>query len=236
MTKWVLCGALALAGCGSGAATSEASMSAGSTQGDEDPEEERSDGSQITGLLGTIERDQVSAALEPRMGSFMRCFEQRMGELEFLSGEVQLSFRIREDGTVAWVYPSTTTVGDLAAERCVLDVARRARFPRPHGGEAEFSWGFAFDAPEDIRQPTPWEASRVGPTLLSGASDLASRCSARGVRVTAYVSPGGRVLSAGASATSQEQLPALDCVIEAVRGLTMPDPGSYAAKVTFLLQ
>ena len=60
---------------------------------------------------------------------------------------------------------------------------------------------------------------------------------ATGLRVTAYVAPGGRVISAGASTPDAEAAAtAVDCVVDAVRGLTMPDPGSYAAKVTFLVQ
>lgn len=233
-TVVAIAGAAGLTGCGGSSEPTETAARGDSTVGEE--REEREDGSQITGLMGTIRQDQVQTTLEPRMNSFLRCFEQRMGEVEFLSGEVRLSFRIDVEGHVMWVFPSQTTIGDLAAERCVLDVARRAHFPRPRGGEAEFTWGFAFDAPDDVRLPTSWEATHIGPALLSGAPDLGPRCGASGVRVTAYVAPGGRVLTAGGSVTSQDQLQAIECVVSAVRALTMPDPGSYAAKVTFLVQ
>lgn len=223
-----------IAGCGSSPAPVE-TATRDDDSGDERPVE-REDGSQITGILGTIRQDQVQQTMEPRMNSFMRCFEPRMNEVEFLGGDVRLSFRIHTDGTVAWVFPSASTIGDRAAERCVLDVATRARFPRPHGGEAEFSWGFAFDPPEDVRAPLSWDATRVGEALMSGAPGLASRCGVSGARVTAYVAPGGRVISAGASTPDAASLTSVDCVIDAVRGLTMPDPGSYAAKVTFLVQ
>ncbi|UJR81431.1 AgmX/PglI C-terminal domain-containing protein [Sandaracinus amylolyticus] len=227
--------AAAVAGCGGSSESTETAARGDATAGAERPAE-RDDGSQITGLLGTIRPDQVDNALQPRMDAFMRCLAPRLSEVEFLGGDVRLSFRIHTDGTVAWVFPSQTTIGDRQAERCVLDVARRARFPRPHGGEAEFTWGFAFDPPEDVRPPTSWEATHIGPALLSGAPDLATRCGVSGVRVTAYVAPGGRVLAAGASAPDAQALESVDCVVDAVRGLTMPDPGSYAAKVTFLVQ
>ena len=51
-----------------------------------------------------------------------------------------------------------------------------------------------------------------------------------------YIEPGGRVLAAGGSAPSAEAEPGLDCILERVRGWDMPDPGSYAAKVTFPVQ
>ena len=229
---------VALAGCGGAPAPEVGPRSdATSTQGSEvrrtvDP----ASGPQITGLMGTIRQDQVVGALEPRMNQFMRCLEPRLAEVEFLGGDVRLSFRIREDGSVLWVYPSATTLGDRAAERCVLEVASRARFPRPRGGEAEFSWGFSFDPPDDVRAPLAWEPSRVTSALTTGGAALRARCGRAGLRVTAYVAPGGRVLSAGASASDAESLAALDCVADGVRGWAMPDPGSYAAKVTFELR
>lgn len=233
--SWLGIGAglgLFLAACGS---SDPVEPQPRATAGDERPEE-RDDGSQITGLLGTIRPDQVNSTLEPRTNQFFACLEPRMSAVRFLGGEVRLSFRIHVDGTVAWVYPSQSTLGDRQAERCVLDVASRARFPRPRGGEAEFSWGFAFDPPEDVRAPLAWEATHIGAALMSGAPELAQRCGVRGARVTAYVAPGGRVIAAGASAPDADSLSAIDCVIDAVQSLTMPDPGSYAAKVTFLVQ
>ncbi|HEX2677474.1 MAG TPA: hypothetical protein VHM19_12560, partial [Polyangiales bacterium] len=53
--------------------------------------------------------------------------------------------------------------------------------------------------------------------------------------LTAYVSPGGSVLAAGASTDSPEAADKLDCLTDAVKSWKMPDPGSYAAKVTFSL-
>jgi hypothetical protein len=231
---WAL--VLSLAGCGSSSESTETAERGEATTGGEE-RAERDDGSEITGLLGTIRPDQVDSTLQPRMDSFFRCLEPRLAEVEFLGGDVRLSFRIRTDGSVAWVFPSQSTIGDRQAERCVLGIAARARFPRPRGGEAEFTWGFAFDPPDDVRPPLTWEAQRIGPALATGAPDLGGRCGVRGARVTAYVAPGGRVLTAGASAPDSDTVDtALDCVIDAVRALVMPDPGSYAAKVTFLVQ
>jgi hypothetical protein len=197
---------------------------------------EGDDGVEVSGLLGTIRQDQVRGTLEPRMRDFAGCLEARTHTFEALGGEIRLSFRIRTDGSVAWVYPSASTIGDREAERCILEVASRARFPRPHGGEAEFSWGFGIDPPADVRPPLEWDAAQVVPVLARGAPDLASRCRVHGVRVTAYIAPGGRVIAAGASTPDPDSLERVDCVLDAVRRLAMPDPGSYAAKVTFTVQ
>ncbi len=230
----LLWAAVLLAGCGGGAATSESVARDDGTSGDE--EREHDDGSQITGLMGTIRSDQVEDALNPRMDRFSRCFADRMGDVEFLSGNIRLSFRIHTDGTVAWVFPSESDVGDRSTEQCVLQVARSTHFPRPRGGEAEFTWGFGFDAPDDVRLPTSWQEDAIS-ERQDDIADLARECNAAGgSRVTAYIEPGGRVLSAGGSVPSAEAEPALDCIIERVRALEMPDPGSYAAKVTFAVR
>ncbi len=170
--------------------------------------------------------------LDRRLPRFARCFSRRYNELELVGGEMRFSFRVKVDGSVLWVYPSSSTVGDRTVERCLLDVAQAATFPRPHGGEAEFSWSLAFDPPEDVRPPVPWDASQVSEVVGEHGSEL-RQCGARPGQVTAYVGPGGAVMAAGASAEGQPSADALDCLASAVETWEMPDPGSYPAKVSF---
>lgn len=191
------------------------------------------DGVGITGLMGTIRRDQVENALNPRMPRFMRCFSQRMGDVEYLAGDIRMSFRIHTDGSVAWVFPAESDIGDRPTEQCVLEVARGTRFPRPQGGEAEFNWGFGMDGSEDVRPPLNWQADALG-EQADEIAGLARECGARGpYQITAYIEPEGAVLAAGGSMPDAESVEALDCILERVREMTMPDPGSYAAKITF---
>jgi hypothetical protein len=81
-----------------------------------------------------------------------------------------------------------------------------------------------------------WPAAQVQAVLAEQAPALQSCAFAGGgLEITAYVAPGGKVLAAGASAATLEAASAIDCVLMAVAGWTMPDPGSYAAKVSFAL-
>lgn len=230
--SWALCLTL-LAGCGGGDTTPTEQAEESSTSGHES-RSDPNDGVAITGLMGTIRQDQVENALNPRMNRFMRCFADRMGDVEYLGGNIRLSFRIHTDGTVSWVFPLETDIGDRQAEQCVLGVAQSTRFPRPRGGEAEFNWGFGFDPAEDVRPPLSWAADALG-DRASDVSGLARSCHATGggFSVTAYVEPGGTVLAAGGSMPSAEAEGPLDCILEGVREWTLPDPGSYAAKITF---
>ena len=192
------------------------------------------EGASITGLMGTISARAVQSALEPRMSRFGACFTDRIGAIEFLSGDITLSFRIHTDGTVAWVFPSASTIGDGVTERCILDIARTTRFAEPRGGEAEFTWGFGMDAASDVRLPLSWSESSVAGAVSANRGSVAG-CGRTGFRLTAYVAPGGSVLAVGGTAPDADALPALECVLDAVRRWSMPDPGSYAAKVSFAL-
>jgi hypothetical protein len=228
-----LLSSLTVLGCGGGASeTTTTTTAARETRREEPPPD---DGSQITGLMGTISSQAVQDTLDPRMESFGRCFETRLASVRFLGGDIRMSFRIHTDGTVMWVYPSQSSLGDRDVETCILGVAQRAHFPHPHGGEAEFSWGFSLDPPSDVRAPVSLASGGVDSLIAENGSDVHTQCGQGQYHVTAYVQPGGAVLSAGVATDSTDASAHLDCVATAVRSWTFPDPGSYAGKVSFTL-
>jgi len=231
--------AVAVAACGGGASdeqgwTENTEESTGADDGDSN------DGMQIQGLMGTLTREDVNRGLEPRMNRFMRCFSARYGSLDVLGGHFELAFRVAVDGSVLWVYPRRSSIGDRATERCLLEVAAATRFRPPRGnGEAEFGWPLELDAPEDVRPPLNWDSMQVSATLAEHMREMLDGCPVAGTagfEVTAYVAPGGRVMAAGAAADTQVAPEALDCVTDMVLAWPMPDPGSYPAKVTFAVR
>lgn len=234
--SFVLClGALSsLAACGGAEETHEEAHTENHSSGSERPPEV-DDGLAIEGLMGSISEMAVSRGLSPRMGRFAQCFADRYDDLDVVGGRIRFSFRIKTDGTVKWVFPHASTIGDRPTEACLIDVAQRTRFERPRGGEAEFSWPLAFDPPDDIRPPVGWEATRVEDTVAAHRAAVRSNCGRGPFMVTAYVSPGGEVKAAGVSTTEQTSAERLECVANAVTTWTLPDPGSYLAKVTFEL-
>lgn len=225
----------ALAGCG-GATAAENTTAASERRSDRTTrgDEELPEGASITGLMGTISSRAVADTLNNRMGRFERCFTDRSDDVEFLEGDITLSFRVHTDGSVAWVYPSASTIGDRETETCILGVAESTHFPRPSGGEAEFRWGFGLEASSDVRMPIAWSSDHILDVIEANRATVAS-CGGRGIQLTAYVAPGGTVMAVGGTCSDAESLAALDCVVSAVRGWTMPNPGSYAAKVSFSL-
>lgn len=229
-----LAGLSGLAGCGGADETHDEHHTDNHTTGHEAPPEP-DDGLAIEGLMGTISEMAVSRALSPRMGRFAQCFAERYDDLDVVGGRIRFSFRLKTDGTVKWVFPQASTIGDRQTEACLVDVAQRTRFERPRGGEAEFTWPLAFDAPDDIRPPVNWEPTRAEDAVAAHGAEVRSSCGRGPFIVTAYVNPGGEVKAAGVSTTEQTSAEGLDCVATAVAGWTMPDPGSYLAKVTFEL-
>ena len=221
--------------CG-GSGAEEPSAEASHT-GDERPR--RDDGMMIEGLMGTLSAMEIDRALSPRMNRFASCFSVGADVIETVGGRIEMSFRIATDGSVKWVFAKASTVGERQTERCLLEVAAATRFSRPHGGEAEFSWPLEFDPPEDVRAPDTWSSTEIADLLAAEGSGVTRACiGGRGqvVEVTAYVASGGAVLSVGAASTERAEASQLDCVAEAVRQWTFPDPGSYQAKVTFELR
>ena len=193
-------------------------------------------GMQVEGLLGTIPQRKIEAALQAELPAFQRCFFQGAREVEMISGYIKFYFRVALDGRVEWVHPRGSSVGHRATEACLLTRAARVRFPEPKGGgPAEFVWGFEFDNSEGVRPPVAWETDQVLPVIEAhrGSLEACAVGEPGHYKVTVYVSPGGTVLGAGAAADSQPAAEHLDCITETVRGWPFPDPGSYAAKVTF---
>lgn len=197
------------------------------------------DGMEIEGILGTLAPATISRAMSQRMERFSACFSQRYDVLPVLGGAAQLSFRVRQDGSVRWVHLTESNVGDRETERCVLGVAASMRFsPGPVGGEAEFQDTLDLQAPDDVRPPVAWQPSRLRATLREHGASLRT-CTVPGdnLRITVYVDPGATVAAVGASFVpsdpSVDSQAALDCVTQQVARWGFPDPGSYTAKVTF---
>jgi hypothetical protein len=200
-------------------------------------EEEDQGGMAVAGIMGTIPTMRIQEKFEMRFRSFERCFLEREEEIPFIGGHVDFYFRVAMDGSVRWAYLRDSSVGDRQTERCLVDIVRRMKFPRPRGGgEAEVGFGFDRDPNPEVRPPVELRSSGID-ALISQSAEPIAACGipSSTVTVTAYVAPGGQVISAGAHSSYKEAADdaVLDCVTETVSGWTMPDPGSYAAWVRF---
>ena len=192
-------------------------------------------GMQVEGLMGTIPQRRIEETLHAKQPAFQRCFFEGMNEVEVLGGHIKFYFHVGLDGRVEWVQPRGSSIGHRATELCLLELASKVRFPEPKGGgPAEFVWGFEVENPGGVRPPVAWPETRVTKQLASQRSSLAA-CGVGPEHyvITAYVAPGGAVLAAGVATDAAPAPALLDCIVTAVKGWHMPDPGSYPAKVSF---
>lgn len=227
--------ALALFACGGDTEVTQTNGSRSREERAERKEKSADDGIAIQGLMGSIPQEKVNSALEGRFPRFLGCFQEGYGRVRYLGGSFAMAFRIDVEGSVMWVYPKASTVGDLATEDCLLDVARSTRFAKPSGGEAEFSWSFEVDPPEDIRPPIPWDAVQLEAAVSEQLETLAE-CGSMPMDVTVYIDKKGQVIAAGGAVTSADDLEKRSCVVEQIAQWKMPKPGSYAAKGVFQIQ
>ncbi len=194
----------------------------------------------VASELGEIDpkaTDQTFERLQPQL---LICFRQGQQRVEYLSGDVKFFVRVAPDGSIRWVYLEETTMGDRDTERCMLDAIRAARWPQPKGGDAEVHKSFGFDLPSSVRAPVEWSAERVAQAIAKHGEE-ATKCrsgAAGDFHVTAYVEPhgkAGRVQAVGVQPPNADGDARIDCIVDAVWKMKMPSPGSFAAKVTFVL-
>lgn len=188
----------------------------------------------VSGLRGTLSQAEIRGTLEPKLPKLLRCVQQRRGELEALAGRITLAFHVATNGAVASVQPNESTLGDRATERCLLQIAESARFPAPHGGEADLTWPLDVPGDEEVRPPVELGADPAH-SLGAALGALGARCGGGQVVVTAYIDPDGHVLAAGAASPDIASPTQLDCVSEGVRELRFPSPGSYLGKTSFTI-
>jgi hypothetical protein len=201
------------------------------------PKKAKRGGMNVDGILGTINTNRIQEIFELRLMRFERCFTEREREIAFIGGRIEFYFRVALDGSVVWVNPKSSTIGDRRTERCLMDVVKHTRFPEPRGGgEAEIAWSFEREPNPEAQPPVEADAGNVVPVLSENADSLLG-CNLGNstITVNAYVAPGGTILAAGASISGRdaadEQM--LDCVTDTVSGWAMPDPGVNAAKFSF---
>ncbi len=185
------------------------------------------EGFEVSGMTGSIDRQSVDTALLARGHDVARCLD---GAVD--AGLVRLLVRVRTDGSVAWAYPSESTVANRDVERCLSNVMRTTTFAAPNGGEATFSWSIAVDGPVD----TVWDASHVATLVDEHTAEILATCAppdgAR-FRITARVTGQGRIATAGVATDRPVSSATLDCVASQVARWRIEEAGP--ARVSFMI-
>ncbi len=186
--------------------------------------------------IGGMEEAKVQSAFERTSSKLTACFTEGTKRVPFLGGDVRFALRVDKDGTAHVAYLKESTLGDRETEACMLGAVKAASWPAPVGGkEGLAEGGFSFDPSADERPAVALDADKLGKELPK-AKDAIARCrsSVGGgpVKVTMYIGTNGKPLAVGLSSADQKGDEAASCIVDALREMKFPSPGSYAGKVT----
>lgn len=192
----------------------------------------------VSSEIGALDEDKVNEAFSGSIKELQRCLDRGSRRIEFIGGAV--SFYVKVDGTgrLSHAHVEQSSLGDRETEKCMLDVLKQKSWPAPVGGEEGYARkSFDFDPPNDVRPPEAWSAERVQETLDKKSGDIAKcKNGSRGeFTVTMYVSADGDALGVGIAPPDESGEAVVDCLVDVIKGEKYPDPGGWAAKVTFTL-
>lgn len=232
LSAWLIASPLALVACGG-----EGPPPAAPTPQREEASRARRPALEVSQELGSLDERQVDGTFQRLVPKFSDCLQRGSNKVEFIGGHVKFFVRITPSGRAKLAYLTESTIGDRDTEKCMLGVVQGTSWPAPvGGGDGLAQKSFDFDPSPDVREPVPWSSDRIGGALGSLRSKLQD-CPARArYQATAYVREDGTVLAAGIAAPDEKAEAGSDCVVTAIKGLKLPSPGSWPAKVTFDVQ
>jgi hypothetical protein len=96
---------------------------------------------------GSFDESVVQEVMYAHQEDMIGCYADGLAEDETLAGEVKFHFRVAKDGHVALVKITSSGLRHKDTEDCLVDAARRWRFPATgQAGLAKFDTSFEFAA------------------------------------------------------------------------------------------
>lgn len=185
--------------------------------------------------IGALDEGKVSKAFERTAPEMLDCFKKGLDRLPYMAGQVRFALRIDKSGAARVAYLKESTLGDSSTENCMVAAAKKGSYPTPQGGrEGLAETTLDFPPTGNERAPVEWSPSNLG-SKLRAVKNRITACRARGtgpLRATLYVDTDGKPLAVGFASADENGAAAASCVVDGLKGLTLPSPGSYAAKVT----
>jgi hypothetical protein len=189
--------------------------------------------------IGAMNEGKVKQIFQRSSADLSGCYNKGAQKIPYLAGEVRFVVRVAKDGSVRWAYLKDSSLGDRETEACMLGVLKAASWPKPEGGEGLAENSFNFEPGGEERQPVPWTMDQLGPAYRNAKGALA-KCrkgaGTKGMKATMYVETDGKASAVGVSSTDEKGEAGVSCVVDALKGLKFPSPGSYASKVSVVIE
>jgi hypothetical protein len=230
-------GALPLPACGGSQEVVTEPTDEGATS---DTGRQRRKGMGVESEIGALDEGAVKRTFERVSKDLMGCYGRGTDRLPFLAGEVSFKVRVMRDGRARWVYVKDSTLGDRDTEACMVSALKSATWPEPiDGSDGLCENTFSFTPGSDERMPVDWSPEQLGPKFNDARPKL-SQCRSEArtgpLKATLYIDTDGKLGGVGVSASDEKGDAAVQCVIDTLSGLKFPSPGSFASKVSFVIE
>ena len=185
--------------------------------------------------IGGLDETKVKQVFQRSAAKLSACYDRGAERLPYLAGEVSFRLRITPVGGVRWAHVKDSSLGDRSTEECMLAILKSASWPLPQGGEGLAENSFTFEPGSEERPPVAWSPEQLGQPFRKAKGALAKCRSGAGtgaIRATLYVDTDGKASAVGVATADERGDAAVSCVIDTLKGLTFPSPGSYASKVS----
>ncbi len=197
--------------------------------------EQRTSGPSVESEIGGLDDLKVKQTFEHLSGKLNGCYTSGAQRIGYMAGEVRFVVRVAKDGSARWAFVKDSTLGDRETEVCMIGALKATSWPRPEGGEGLAENSFTFDPGSEERPPVAWSPEQLGAGHKKAKSALAQcrkQAGTRSIKATMYVETDGKATAVGVASGDEKGEAAADCVIQALKGIKFPSPGSYASKVS----
>jgi hypothetical protein len=185
--------------------------------------------------IGGLDEGKVKQVFQRSAAKLSACYDKGAERLPYLAGEISFRLRITRAGGVRWAHVKESSLGDRVTEECMLAILKSAAWPRPEGGEGLAENSFTFEPGSEERPPVAWSPEQLGKPFRKAKDALAKCRSGAGtgpIKATLYVDTDGKASAVGVATADERGDAAVSCVIDTLKSLTFPSPGSYASKVS----
>lgn len=98
----------------------------------------------LSKVQGSLSKAEVYAVISKHQQAILRCYEKQLARKPGLSGKISFEWTVKTNGSVTKTREQSSTLNDAAVSKCVIDVIKTMKFPKPKGGEVVIVYPFFF--------------------------------------------------------------------------------------------